>query len=127
MATMLQCTLVLITKRLCEKRSLPQQIESISCRNINVCSKLSNGVRDDTNDPAVNKKMWRKSFSTSHGSTSEVQSNKRSDLDNPKLEKQSFFRYSIPSQKIIETSALVLFPTFYVIFNIIYWTLIMKM
>ena len=127
MATMLQCTLVLITKRLCEKRSLRQQKESTRCRKINVCPNDSDGVHDDTNEPAVNNQIGRNSFSTSYGSTSEGQSNKRSDLKNLKLDKQSLFRYFIPSQDTIEMSAFVLFPTSYIIFNIIYWTSIMKM
>ena len=126
MATMLQCTLVLITKRLCEKRSLKQQKESTRCRKINFCMKVSEGVHDDTNEPAVNNQIGRNSFSTSYGSTSEGQSNKRSDLENLKLDKQLLFRYFIPSQDTIEISAFVLFPTSYIIFNIIYWTSIMK-
>ena len=127
MATMLQCTLVLMTKRLCEKRSLQQQNEFINWRKINVCLKVSDGVHDGTNEPSVNNQIGRNSFSTSYGSTSEGQSNKGSDLDNFKLDKQLLFKYFIPSQNTIETSAFVLFPTFYIIFNIIYWTLIMKM
>ena len=127
MATMLQCTLVLITKRLCEKRSLKQQKESTRCRKINFCMKVSEGVHDDTNEPAVNNQIGRNSFSTSYGSTSEGQSNKSSDLENLKLDKQLLFRHFIPSQDTIEISAFVLFPTSYIIFNIIYWTSIMKM
>ena len=89
--------------------------------------KVSEGVHDDTNEPAVNNQIGRNSFSTSYGSTSEGQSNKRSDLENLKLDKQLLFRYFIPSQDTIEISAFVLFPTSYIIFNTIYWTSIMKM
>ena len=126
MATMLQCTVALVTKSLCKKRSLRQQNESKKCRKINVCPNDSDGVHNDTKEPEVNNQIWWNLFSTSYGRNSEGQSNDRTDLDNLQLDKQWFLRYFIPSQNSIEISAFVLFPTSYITFNIIYWTSIMK-
>ena len=133
---MVECAIVLAIKRLHDKQFCCQQREVRNCNQILIISKGNRNHKRSGNDnfdmasnningPITNTQLNGHSTLSSLCSAAEPRTSNIRDLGKKKLDEKFTWAYFIPSPNTVDIMSLVLFPTFYIIFNVFYWELIM--
>ena len=136
MAAMVECSIVLAIKRLHDKQFCCQQQEVINCNQVLIISeenrnhkRIGNDNLDmasnNINGPITNKQLNGPSTLSSFCSAAELRTRNIGNVGNVRLDEKFTWTYFIPSPNTIDIMALILFPTFYILFNVFYWELIM--
>ena len=136
MAAMVECAIVLAIKRLHDKQFCCQQQEVENCNQVLIIPKENhinkrngNDILDmasnNINGSITNKQLNGHSTLSSLCSAAELRTSNIRDLGNLKLDEKFTWTYFIPSPNNVDIMALLLFPTFYILFNVFYWELIM--
>ena len=133
MATMIECTVALVVKGVYEKQfehdptktsnqPEPRSKEwySLSQRK----NEHSDEVADKTSNTGANIQIKKNSFLSSTSRMPECSNQRKKHLDSLEFETISNVTDLIPSPKSIDITALIMFPTSYVLFNFFYWLLI---
>ena len=135
MATMIECTVALVVKRVYEKQFHYQHKPTINNNQTEVRAKETHSLRqrkneysdetaDQESNPGANIPNKKNSFLSSTCRITQCSNQKKKGLDTLELENISNVTDWIPSPKSIDITALMVFPASYVLFNIFYWLFI---
>ena len=133
---MVECAIVLAIKRLHDKQFCCQQQEVKNCNQVLIIPKDNhinkrngNDILDmasnNINGSITNKQLNGHSTLSTLCSAAELRISSIRDLGNLKLDEKFTWTNFIPSPNTVDIMSLVLFPTFYILFNVFYWKLIM--
>ena len=136
MAAMVECAIVLAIKRLRDKQFCCQQQEVTNCNQVLIIPKENHINKQNGNDildmasnningSITNKQLNGHSTLSSLCSAAELRTSNIRNVGNLKLDEKFTWTYFIPSPNTVDIMALLLFPTFYILFNVFYWELIM--
>ena len=135
MATMIECTVALVVKRVYEKQFHSEHEPTKNNNQTEVRGKETYSFRERKNEhsdeaanqagnPGVNIQTKKNSFVSSACRMSQNSNQRKQDLDTLESKNISNDTDWIPSPKSIDIAALIVFPTSYVLCNIFYWLLI---
>ena len=135
MATMIECTVALVVKRVYEKKF---HFEHEPTKNNNQTearaketfrfrqrkNEHSDEAADQASNPGANIQIKKNSFLSLTCKMTQCSNQRKNDLDTLEFENISNVIDWIPSPKSIDITALMVFPASYVLFNIFYWLFI---
>ena len=135
MATMIECTVALVVKRVYEKQFHSEHEPTKNNNQNEVRAKETYSFRqrknehsdeaaDQAGNPGDTIQIKKKSFLTTTCRIPQCSNQRQQDLDTLESKNISNDTDWIPSPKSIDIAALIVFPTSYVLCNIFYWLLI---